>query len=118
MKVKSGRDVSSPYAAMLAVQDMAARCKEHGINALHIKIRGAGGTHHLVQSLQQKSRSFHLEVNIRYERRLRKRDAGPWWSGRAAFPDCADINIGRIEDITPIPSDTPRWKGGRHGRRN
>lgn len=46
MKVKSDRDESSPYAAMLAAQDAAARCKEHGINALHIKIRGTGGTFH------------------------------------------------------------------------
>lgn len=39
MKVKADRDESSPYAAMLAAQDVAARCKELGINALHIKIR-------------------------------------------------------------------------------
>lgn len=44
MKVKSDRDESSPYAAMLAAQDAAARCKEHGVNALHIKLRGTGGT--------------------------------------------------------------------------
>lgn len=43
MKVKADRDESSPYAAMLAAQDAAARCKEHGINALHIKVRGTGG---------------------------------------------------------------------------
>jgi ribosomal protein S11 len=28
MKVKADRDESSPYAAMLAAQDVAARCKE------------------------------------------------------------------------------------------
>ncbi len=39
MKVKADRDESSPYAAMLAAQDVAARCKELGINSLHIKIR-------------------------------------------------------------------------------
>ena len=39
MKVKADRDESSPYAAMLAAQDVAARCKELGITALHIKIR-------------------------------------------------------------------------------
>ena len=44
MKVKADRDESSPYAAMLAAQDVAARCKELGINALHIKIRATGGT--------------------------------------------------------------------------
>ena len=44
MKVKADRDESSPYAAMLAAQDVATRCKELGINALHIKIRATGGT--------------------------------------------------------------------------
>ena len=44
MKVKADRDESSPYAAMLAAQDVAARLKELGITALHIKIRGTGGT--------------------------------------------------------------------------
>lgn len=28
MKVKADRDESSPYAAMLAAQDVAAKCKE------------------------------------------------------------------------------------------
>lgn len=44
MKVKADRDESSPYAAMLAAQDVATRCKELGINALHIKIRATGGS--------------------------------------------------------------------------
>ena len=44
MKVKADRDESSPYAAMLAAQDVAARCKELGITALHIKLRGRGGS--------------------------------------------------------------------------
>jgi small subunit ribosomal protein S14e len=44
MKVKADRDESSPYAAMLAAQDVAAKCKEWGITALHIKIRATGGT--------------------------------------------------------------------------
>merc|ERR1712110_1411241 len=43
MKVKADRDESSPYAAMLAAQDVAARCKELGISAVHIKMRGTGG---------------------------------------------------------------------------
>lgn len=29
---------------MLAAQDVAARCKEIGISALHIKLRATGGT--------------------------------------------------------------------------
>ena len=44
MKVKADRDESSPYAAMLAAQDVAARCQQLGINALHIKLRAEGGT--------------------------------------------------------------------------
>lgn len=43
MKVKADRDESSPYAAMLAAQDVAAKCKELNINALHIKLRATGG---------------------------------------------------------------------------
>ena len=43
MKVKADRDESSPYAAMLAAQDVAERCKQLGITALHIQLRGSGG---------------------------------------------------------------------------
>lgn len=43
MKVKADRDEASPYAAMLAAQDVAERCKQLGINALHIKLRATGG---------------------------------------------------------------------------
>ena len=44
MKVKADRDEASPYAAMLAAQDVAVLCKERGITALHIKLRATGGT--------------------------------------------------------------------------
>ena len=50
MKVKADRDESSPYAAMLAAQDVAARCKELGVSALHIKIRATGGMYPPVSS--------------------------------------------------------------------
>ncbi|GJS05425.1 40S ribosomal protein S14-2 [Tanacetum coccineum] len=43
MKVKADRDESSPYAAMLAAQDVSTRCKELGVTALHIKLRATGG---------------------------------------------------------------------------
>ena len=39
MKVKADRDESSPYAAMLAAQDVAARLKELNIGGVHIKLR-------------------------------------------------------------------------------
>merc|ERR1712072_170957 len=72
MKVKADRDESSPYAAMLAAQDVAARCKELGIQAVHIKIRATGG-----------------QRTIRALAR-------------------AGMKIGRIEDVTPIPTDSTR----------
>ncbi|KAH9290835.1 hypothetical protein KI387_034952, partial [Taxus chinensis] len=52
MKVKADRDESSPYAAMLTAQDVAARCKELGITALHIKLCATGGTRQRLQDLE------------------------------------------------------------------
>ena len=48
MKVKADRDEASPYAAMLAAQDVAVQCKERGITALHIKLRATGGTRYVI----------------------------------------------------------------------
>lgn len=48
MKVKADRDEASPYAAMLAAQDVAERCKALGITALHIKLRATGGNRYVV----------------------------------------------------------------------
>merc|ERR1712146_278485 len=90
MKVKADRDESSPYAAMLAAQDVAVRCKELGINALHIKIRGTGG---------------------------RSKTPGPGGQSALRALARAGLKIGRIEDVTPIPTDCTRRKGGRRGRR-
>lgn len=91
MKVKADRDESSPYAAMLAAQDVAAKCKEVGITAVHIKIRATGGT--------------------------KTKTPGP--GGQSALRALArsGLRIGRIEDVTPVPSDSTRRKGGRRGRR-
>merc|ERR1712021_37068 len=72
MKVKADRDEASPYAAMLAAQDVAVKCKELGISALHIKLRGPGG-----------------QAALRALAR-------------------AGLKIGRIEDVTPIPTDSTR----------
>merc|ERR1711871_1202509 len=91
MKVKADRDESSPYAAMLAAQDVATRCKELGIGALHIKIRGTGGQ--------------------------RSKTPGPGGQSALRALARAGMKIGRIEDVTPIPTDCTRRKGGRRGRR-
>ena len=82
MKVKADRDESSPYAAMLAAQDVAARCKEVGISALHIKIRATGGT--------------------------ATKAPGPGAQSALRALARAGMRIGRIEDVTPVPSDSTR----------
>ncbi|CUM63106.1 uncharacterized protein PRCAT00000672001 [Priceomyces carsonii] len=91
MKVKADRDESSPYAAMLAAQDVAQKCKEVGITAVHVKMRATGGT--------------------------KTKTPGP--GGQSALRALArsGLRIGRIEDVTPVPSDSTRRKGGRRGRR-
>eukprot|EP00887_Chlorella_sp_A99_P005957 scaffold29.g5957.t1 len=154
MKVKADRDESSPYAAMLAAQDVAVRCKargaggrrhrgaveearaardggeagegqgggarrelggagapparprptelfqlasptpaaqELGVNALHIKLRATGGN--------------------------RTKTPGPGAQSALRALARSGIKIGRIEDVTPIPTDSTRRKGGRRGRR-
>lgn len=107
MRVKADRDESSPYAAMLAAQDVAIRCKvwsplqvpvrfffgfqELGITALHIKLRATGGN--------------------------RTKNPGPGAQSALRALARSGMKIGRIEDVTPIPHDNTRRKGGRRGRR-
>jgi ribosomal protein S11 len=38
MKVKADRDESSPYAAMLAAQDVAAKCKVHDCTSSGVNV--------------------------------------------------------------------------------
>lgn len=84
MKVKADRDESSPYAAMLAAQDVATRCKEVGVNALHIKLRATGGTS--------------------------TKTPGPGAQSALRALARAGMAIGRIEDVTPVPTDSTRRK--------
>ncbi|KAF5806192.1 putative ribosomal protein S11 [Helianthus annuus] len=91
MKVKADRDESSPYAAMLAAQDVSQRCKELGINALHIKLRATGGN--------------------------KTKTPGPGAQSALRALARSGMKIGRIEDVTPIPTDSTRRKSGRRGRR-
>ncbi|KAI0764979.1 40S ribosomal protein S14 [Fomes fomentarius] len=91
MKVKADRDESSPYAAMLAAQDVATRCREVGITALHIKLRATGGTG--------------------------TKTPGPGAQSALRALARSGMRIGRIEDVTPVPTDSTRRKGGRRGRR-
>ncbi|KAI8871026.1 ribosomal protein S14 [Ramicandelaber brevisporus] len=91
MMVKADRDEPSPYAAMLAAQQAAEKLRELGITALHVKIRAVGGNG--------------------------PKTPGPGGQSALRALARAGIKIGRIEDVTPIPTDSTRRKGGRRGRR-
>jgi small subunit ribosomal protein S14e len=75
----------------LASQDVAAKCKEVGITAVHIKLRATGGTG--------------------------SKTPGPGAQSALRALARSGLKIGRIEDVTPTPTDSTRKKGGRRGRR-
>lgn len=91
MVVKAAKDEASPYAAMRAAGRAADTAKEKGIDSIHIKIRAPGGN---------KSTS-----------------PGPGAQAAIRALARAGLRIGRIEDVTPIPHDGTKKKGGRRGRR-
>ena len=64
MKVKADRDESSPYAAMLAAQDVAEKCKSLRITALHIKLRAVGGNRSVTEKLISWLVQYFLEVSL------------------------------------------------------
>ena len=90
--VKSDRLESSPTAAMAAAKKAAEIAREKGINALHVKIKAPGGQNG-------------------------PNNPGP--GAQAAVRALARVGfrIGVIEDVTPLPHDSCRRKGGRRGRR-
>ncbi|MGQ0536971.1 MAG: 30S ribosomal protein S11 [Methanobacteriota archaeon] len=91
MVVKAAKDEASPYAAMKAAERIADAAREKGIDSLHVKVRAPGGN---------KSKS-----------------PGPGAQAAIRALARAGIQIGRIEDVTPVPHDGCRKKGGRRGRR-
>ncbi len=91
MVVRAAKDEASPYAAMRAAEKVADQIREKGIDRLHVKIRAPGG---------HKSKS-----------------PGPGAQAAIRALARAGIRVGRIEDVTPLPHDGTRKKGGRRGRR-
>ena len=89
--VTADRYESSPFAAMKAANAVVEAAKTKGFTALHIKVRAVGG--------------------------VGSRVPGP--GAQAAIRALArgGFKIGRIDDVTPIPHDTTRKKGGKRGRR-
>jgi small subunit ribosomal protein S11 len=91
MVVKADKDESSPYAAMTAATRVAEAAKEKGFEGLHIRVRGPGGN--------------------------KAKSPGPGAQAAIRALARAGLRIGRIEDVTPLPHDGTRKKGGRRGRR-
>ena len=91
MVVKSDREKSSPYAAMKAADKVAEEVMDKGFTGVHIKVRAPGGS-------ESKSPGPGAQAAIRALAR-------------------AGLEIGRIEDVTPIPHDGTKKKGGSRGRR-
>ncbi|MCD6530385.1 30S ribosomal protein S11 [Candidatus Bathyarchaeota archaeon] len=91
MFVKADRLESSPYAAMRAAAYVSQVAKDRGITAIHIKVRAPGGSG--------------------------ARTPGPGAQAAIRALARSGLRIGRIEEVTPIPHDGTRRKGGRRGRR-
>ena len=85
------REGGKPFPAMKAAQKAADVSLDKGITGVHIKVRAPGG-------IKSRSPGAGAQPAIRALAR-------------------AGMRIGRIEDVTPIPTDTCRKKGGRRGRR-
>jgi len=90
--VKSHRLESSPTAAMMCAKKAAEQALEKGIDGVHIKVRGPGG---------------------------QNGPASPGPGAQAAIRALSRVGlkIGIIEDVTPVPHDGCKKKGGRRGRR-
>ncbi|MCQ2086145.1 MAG: 30S ribosomal protein S11 [archaeon] len=91
MVVKQAKDQSSPYAAQRAAEKVADVAKEKEIVEVNVRVRAPGGN-------GATSPSPGAQAAIRALAR-------------------AGLKIGRIEDVTPIPHDGTKKKGGRRGRR-
>ena len=90
--VKADRMESSPTAAMIAAKRAAELAMERGISGIHVKIRAPGG-HNGPTS------------------------PGPGAQAAIRALSRMGLKIGVIQDVTPVPHDGCRKKGGRRGRR-
>jgi len=90
--VKAHRLESSPTAAMMAAKKAAEIAMEKGITGLHVKIRAPGGHNGPM-------------------------NPGPGAQAAVRALSRMGMRIGIIQDVTPIPHDSCRKKGGKRGRR-
>jgi len=92
MVVKADHLEASPTAAMVAAKRVGESARDKGITALHIRIRGKGG---------------HNGPN----------NPGPGAQAAVRSLSRMGFKIGVIEEVTPLPHDGCRKKGGKRGRR-
>ena len=92
MTTKSHRLESSPTAAMTAAKMVAQVAREKGITAIHVKIRAPGGHNGPVNT-------------------------GPGAQAAVRALTRSGLKIGTIEEVTAVPHDGCRKKGGKRGRR-
>ena len=91
MFVKADRNESSPYAAMKAANAAAQEAQSKGIYQLYVRYRAPGGH--------------------------KNRTPGPGTQAALRALKRSGMRILRLEDVTPLPHDGCRRKGGRRGRR-
>ncbi|MDH5403882.1 MAG: 30S ribosomal protein S11 [Candidatus Heimdallarchaeota archaeon] len=89
--VKAHRQEPSPFAAMRAAYAAADEAKMKGFSGLHVRVRAVGGN--------------------------KSRTPGPGVQAALRALARSKMRIGRIDDVTPLPHDGSRRKGGRRGRR-
>ena len=91
MIVNADSQEGSPYAAMQAAYKVAAAAKEKGVTNNNIEIRAPGGHS--------------------------SKTPGPGAQAVVRVLARSGLRVNRIEDVTPIPTDTTRRPGGKRGRR-
>lgn len=91
MMVNADSQEGSPFAAMQAAYKVAAEAKAKGIKNVIIKIRAPGGHG--------------------------SKTPGPGAQAIVRVLARSGLRVLKIEDVTPMPTDTTRRPGGRRGRR-
>ena len=91
MVVKADREESSPYAAMQLAHKAIDEARAKDVDSLIVKVRAPGGN-------RAKTTGSGAQATIRAIAR-------------------SGIKIIRIEDVTPVPHDGTKKRGGRRGRR-
>ena len=103
MHSNADRYESSPFAAMKAANAVVEVARARGFTGFHIRVRAVGGVGSRVPGPGAQAA---IRALARATSNKEDEDGG-----------LGTFKIGRIDDVTPIPHDTTRKKGGKRGRR-